>query len=41
MAGSTLARLLGKDFRVIAIDKKTVGGDDFKKPCGRLLSPDA
>ena len=40
-AGSTLARLLNKDFRVIAIDKKTFGGDGFQKPCGGLLSSDA
>ncbi len=40
-AGSTLARLLGKDFKVIAIDKKAFGGDGFQKPCGGLLSSDA
>ena len=41
-AGTTLARLLKKDFSIIAFDKKC---DDettsFKKPCGGLLAPDA
>jgi flavin-dependent dehydrogenase len=39
-AGSTLARLLPGDLKVIAVDKKS---DEcrFKKPCGGLLAPDA
>lgn len=41
-AGATLARLLDKKLRVIALDKKRESGDDgFKKPCGGLLAPDA
>jgi len=42
-AGATLARLLKKDLRVIAIDKKADGGNQksFQKPCGGLLAPDA
>lgn len=40
-AGSTLARLLNGEFKTIAIDKKTFGGDGFQKPCGGLLSSDA
>lgn len=40
-AGSTLARLLDKKYRVIALDKKTFGEDGFQKPCGGLLSSDA
>ena len=39
--GSTLARLLNGEFKTIAIDKKTFGGDGFQKPCGGLLSSDA
>lgn len=41
-AGATLARLLDKRFKIIAIDKKSADGDEsFKKPCGGLLAPDA
>jgi len=40
-SGATLARLLPASFRVCAIDKKSLDGDDFKKPCGGLLAPDA
>ena len=40
-AGSTVARLLDKRFRVIAIDKKRAAGSGFSKPCGGLLAPDA
>lgn len=40
-AGSTLARLLSPQYRVIAIDKKVFGGDGFQKPCGGLISGDA
>lgn len=40
-AGATLARLLDPKYRVIAIDKKSFGGDGFQKPCGGLLSSDA
>ena len=40
-AGSTLARLLDKKYKIIAIDKKTFGLDGFQKPCGGLLSSDA
>lgn len=41
-AGSTLARLLDKKLKVIAIDKKTNDENKgFQKPCGGLLSPDA
>ena len=41
-AGSTLARMLDKKFRIIAIDKKTdEKNTGFQKPCGGLLSPDA
>jgi flavin-dependent dehydrogenase len=41
-AGSTLARMLDKKFKVIAIDKKTnIENKGFQKPCGGLLSPDA
>ncbi|MCL2374262.1 MAG: FAD-binding protein [Treponema sp.] len=37
-AGATLARLLSKKYKVIAIDKKN---EVFNKCCGGLLSPDA
>ncbi|MDR1554357.1 MAG: FAD-binding protein [Prevotellaceae bacterium] len=37
-AGSTLARLLDKKYKVIAIDKKN---PEISKCCGGLLSPDA
>ncbi len=40
-AGSTLARLLGSQYRIIAIDKKKFGSDGFQKPCGGLISEDA
>lgn len=40
-AGSTLARLLCKDFKIIAIDKKNTLVNGFQKPCGGLLSSDA
>lgn len=40
-AGSTLARMLNKDVKVIAFDKKNDRDDSFKKPCGGLLAPDA
>ena len=40
-AGSTLARLLSPNYKVIAIDKKGFGGDTFQKPCGGLISGDA
>lgn len=39
-AGATLARLLGNNFKVLAIDKKG-GGEKFRKPCGGLLATDA
>ena len=39
-AGATLARLLDKNMKVIAIDKKS-GGRGFSKPCGGLLATDA
>ena len=40
-AGSTLARLLNPQYKVIAIDKKSFGYDGFQKPCGGLISADA
>lgn len=42
-AGSTLARLIGKDFNVLLIDKKNndESKTSFKKPCGGLIAPDA
>ena len=41
-AGATIARLLDKKFRVIAIDKKSTANDSvFQKPCGGLLAMDA
>lgn len=42
-AGSTLARLIGKDFNVLVIDKKNSDESKttFKKPCGGLIAPDA
>lgn len=40
-AGSTLARLLVSQYRIIAIDKKKFGSDGFQKPCGGLISEDA
>lgn len=40
-AGSILAQLLSKEFRVIAIDMKHTYDHGFQKPCGGLLSSDA
>lgn len=40
-AGSTIARLLDKRFKIIALDKKSASGGSFRKPCGGLLAPDA
>lgn len=40
-AGSTLARLLSPQLRVIAIDKKDPHGNGFQKPCGGLIAKDA
>ncbi|MBY0756412.1 FAD-binding protein [Clostridium sardiniense] len=40
-AGSVLARLLSKEFKIIAIDKKNDLENGFQKPCGGLLSSDA
>jgi geranylgeranyl diphosphate/geranylgeranyl-bacteriochlorophyllide a reductase len=42
-AGSTLARILGKDFRVVVVEKRDVLSDTFaqEKCCGGLLAPDA
>lgn len=41
-AGSTLARLLDRNLRVIALDLKSpTGPHGFQKPCGGLLSTDA
>lgn len=42
-AGSTLARLISKDFNVLLIDKKNrvEKKTTFKKPCGGLIAPDA
>ena len=40
-AGATIARLLDKRFRIIAIDKKSDATDSFRKPCGGLLATDA
>lgn len=41
-AGATIARLLDKRFRIIAIDKKSaVDSTAFQKPCGGLLAVDA
>lgn len=40
-AGSTLARLLSPQYRVLCIDKKSNRPDSFQKPCGGLLSADA
>lgn len=40
-AGATIARLLDKKFRIIAIDKKSDAKDSFRKPCGGLLATDA
>ena len=40
-AGATIARLLDKKFKIIAIDKKSAGENSFRKPCGGLLATDA
>ena len=40
-AGATIARLLDKKFKIIAIDKKSASNDSFRKPCGGLLATDA
>jgi len=40
-AGATAARLLDKQFKIIAIDLKSEAGSSFRKPCGGLLAPDA
>jgi geranylgeranyl diphosphate/geranylgeranyl-bacteriochlorophyllide a reductase len=44
-AGATLARLVGADYRVLCIDKRTAGGSSggfsTGKCCGGLLAPDA
>lgn len=40
-AGATLARLLDRSFKIIAIDKKSATSDSFRKPCGGLLATDA
>ncbi len=40
-AGSTLARLIGSEYKVAVIDPKTDLNDSFRKPCGGLLSEDA
>lgn len=40
-AGSTLARLLNANLKIIAFDKKTTGSEGFQKPCGGLLAMDA
>lgn len=38
-AGAILASLLDRSFSVIAIDKKGLDNQSFRKPCGGLLSP--
>lgn len=40
-SGAILAKLLSKEYKIIAIDKKNSGENGFKKPCGGLLSSDA
>ncbi|WP_426350631.1 FAD-binding protein [Alloiococcus sp. CFN-8] len=41
-AGAMAARLLDKEFKVIALDKKDpMDNASFMKPCGGLLAPDA
>lgn len=40
-AGSTLARLLPANLRVLLVDGKTAAPSSFAKPCGGLLSGDA
>ena len=36
--GSTQARQLSPDFKVIVFDKKSTGEDSFRKPCAGMLS---
>ena len=40
-AGANLARLLNKNLKIAAIDKKTETIEGFHKPCGGLLADDA
>jgi len=40
-AGAVLARHLGANLKVIALDKKKAEGGGFAKPCGGMLAPDA
>ncbi len=43
-AGATLARLIGKNYKVLLIDKRALlGGEEgsFEKCCGGLIAPDA
>lgn len=40
-AGSTLARLLDKEYSIAVIDKKRLDEKGFHKPCGGLLATDA
>lgn len=41
-SGATVARLLDKEFKIIALDKKDPDDENaFMKPCGGLLAPDA
>ena len=40
-AGATLARLLDRRFKIIAIDRKSEAENSFRKPCGGLLATDA
>lgn len=40
-AGSTLARLLGKQYRILLIDKRTFDETGRRKSCGGLVAPDA
>lgn len=42
-SGSTLARLLGKDYRVLVVEKRPLEGGEIQKEkcCGGLLAPDA
>jgi flavin-dependent dehydrogenase len=44
-AGSTLARLIGKDYKVLLVDRRQLlspsGDSTFEKCCGGLLAPDA
>ena len=40
-AGSTLARMLDKKYKVLLIDQRDSASDVREKPCGGLLAPDA